>query len=125
VDSCPWPGPPARAAHRAGADGRQDQLAKAVVEFAAVQGCELALQDPADHTVEGVLGGIWFGGDPGINDGQDVAGVDLLQGRLHALRLAGLVIVDLIEGWNGDGSCPKCELIGWVTPLIYWLATQH
>jgi hypothetical protein len=74
----------------AGIDGRQHHLVPAVPELAAVDG-DLAIE--AKHGL---------GGDPAVDNGQHIAGVDPFQGRLDALRLLGLVVVDLIGGGNVD-----------------------
>jgi hypothetical protein len=79
----------------AGIDGRQDQLVPAVPELAAIERGELPLQDPADQALERELRGVGFGRDTAVDDAQDIAGVDPLQSRLHALGLDIGVVVDL------------------------------
>jgi hypothetical protein len=86
----------------AGVDGCRDQLVEVVEELAAVEGRELPLQVPAHQLVEGVLRGVSLRGDPGVDDGQHVPGIELLQSPLDALRLADLVAVDLIGGRDVD-----------------------
>jgi hypothetical protein len=85
----------------AGIDGRQHHLVPAVPELAAVDG-DLAIEAKHDQAIERVGLGIGLGGDPAVDDGQHIAGVDPFQGRLDALRLLGLVVVDLIGGGNVD-----------------------
>jgi hypothetical protein len=71
------------------------------LELTAVDGA-LPIQEKADHGVEGVRFRVGLGGNPAVDDGEHVAGVDALQGPLDALRLASLVVVDVIRGKDMD-----------------------
>jgi hypothetical protein len=48
----------------------------------------------------GMLGGVGLAGDPIIDEGQDIGGVDHLQGALDAALLDIGVIVDLRGFWG-------------------------
>jgi hypothetical protein len=77
-------------------DGCQDELVPAVKQLAAIEWGNVLVQDPADQVVERMLRGVGFRRQPGLDDRNDVAGVDQFLGGFDALDLAGFVVIDLI-----------------------------
>jgi hypothetical protein len=87
---------------QAGVDGRADHRVEAVEELAPIDGGQALVEVPAYQLIEGVGLRVGLGGDLAVDDRQDIAGVNLLPGPLDALRLLGLVVVELIGGGDVD-----------------------